>query len=103
MTRTIDGCLENGRIVTSEQPAANEDKAPCLVTVFDDSVEDLRRQGAATMPSAKQRRVSDLLAVHGEGRLSPKEQQELDALLAEAHELDLRKAEAAAVLRELGE
>ena len=103
MTRTLDGYLENGKVVTATIPAAHEDRARCLVTVLDESLDDLRARATARMPEAKQSRVSELLAAHGEGELSADQEGELDALLAEAQEMDLRRAEAARILRELGQ
>lgn len=102
MIRSVDGYVENGKVVTAEAPPAAKDTR-CLVTVFDESLDDLRRRAEATMPEAKQIRVSELLAVHGEGQLSAAEERELDGLLAEAHEMDLSRAEAAHILRELGQ
>ena len=102
MIRTVAGYMENGKVVTAEAPTADKDAARCLVTVFDESLEDLRRRAEATMPEAKQARVSEFLAAHGEGRLSAAEEQELDDLLAEAYEMDLGRAEATHILHELG-
>lgn len=102
MIRTVDGYVDKGKVVTAEVSTADKGAPRCLVTVFDETVEDLRRRSEATMPEAKQARVSALLAAHGEGQLSTAEEQELDDLLAEAHEMDLGRAEAAHVLRELG-
>ena len=102
MIRTVDGYMENGKVVTAEAPSADKGTR-CLVTVFDESLEDLRRRAEATMPEAKQTRVSELLAAHGEGQLSAAEERELDDLLAEAHEMDLGRAEATHILEELGQ
>ena len=101
MIRTVDGYMENGKVVTAEAPTADKDAPRCLVTVFDESLEDLRRRAEATMPESKQARVSELLAAHGEGQLSAEQERELDDLLAEAHEMDLGRAEATHILREL--
>lgn len=102
MIRTIGGYVENGRVVTAEAPPAGEGRVRCLVTVLDESIEELATEAEQTMPAGKQQRVSELVAAHGEGQLNAEEQQELDTLLAEAHEMDLRKAEATRLLRELG-
>ena len=101
MSQTIEAYLEGGNVVTTEPPPVTQGKVRCLVTVLDESVEELTAQTEAVMPADKQRRVSELLAAHGEGQLAAEEQQELDGLLAEAHEMDLRKAEARRILNEL--
>lgn len=102
MTRTIDGYIENGKVFTPEPPPVYNGKLRCLVTVLDESLDDVAEQAEAAMPASKQQRVTELLDAHGEGQLGAEQLQELDALLAEAHELDLRKAEARRILRELG-
>ena len=103
MIRIVNGYVDNGKVVTPEVSTADKGAPRYLVTVFDETLEDLRRRSEAAMPPAKQARVSELLAAHGEGQLSAAEEQELDDLLAEAHEMDLGRAEAAHVLRELGQ
>ncbi len=101
MTFTVTGYVEDGKVVPAQELPTTEGKARCLVTIFDDSIEDLQAQAAAVMAPEKQERVSELLAAHGEGHLSKEEENELDTLLAEAHEIDLRRAEGARLLRGL--
>jgi hypothetical protein len=101
VTFTVTGYVEDGKVVPTRELPATPGKARCLVTVFDESIEDLQAQAAAVIAPEKQQRVSELLAGNGEGRLSQEEEKELDALLAEAHEIDVHKAEAVRLLREL--
>jgi hypothetical protein len=54
------------------------------------------------MPQKQQRRVSHLLWKNQEGRITAKEEKELDTLVAAGQQATLRKAKALLALKHLG-
>jgi hypothetical protein len=58
--KTIQGLIRNGKIQASE-PLEFEGQLRCLITIFDEDLEELRRESQATFQEVKQERLSELL------------------------------------------
>jgi hypothetical protein len=98
--KTIQGIIRNGEIHPSE-PLVGEGQLPCLITIFDEDLEELRRLSQARLEDAKQEQLSMLLQINKLNQLSPAQEQELDDLLTEVHQLAAKRARAARLLDRL--
>lgn len=67
-----------------------------------ETVEALTAIATEMMPQKQQRRVSHLLWKNQEGRITAKEEKELDTLVAAGQQATLRKAKALLALKHLG-
>jgi hypothetical protein len=95
--KTIQGVIRNGEITPSE-PLNVEGQLRCLITIFDENLEELRRQSQAILEENKQARLSALLEFNKLSQLSAEQERELDELLAEVHQLAAVRARAARIL-----
>jgi hypothetical protein len=97
---TIQGVVRNGQIHPSK-PLDLEGQARCLITIFDEDVEELRRLSQAIVESSKQKRLSSLLQLNKESKLSSEQEHELDDLLTQVHQLATKRARATRLLEQL--
>jgi hypothetical protein len=97
---TIQGIIRNGQVHPSE-PINFEKQVRCLITVFDEDLEELRRSSQAMLEEARQARLSLLLQINKDGTLSEEQEHELDTILTEVHQLAARRARAARLLEQL--
>lgn len=95
--KTIEGVIRNGEIKPSK-PLDFEGQWRCVITIFDEDLEDLRRQSQAMLPDDKQDRLSELLQLNKLTALSNEQEKELDEILAEVHQLAAKRARAARIL-----
>jgi len=97
---TIQGIVHNGQVHTSE-PLHFNGQARCLITIFDENLEELRRFSQAKIDDAKQARLSLLLQINKESKLSEEQERDLDAILTEVHQLAAKRARAVRLLEQL--
>jgi hypothetical protein len=97
---TIQGIVRDGQIHPSE-PLKLAGQARCLITIFDEDVQELRRLSKAMLEKAKQNRLSLLLQINKERKLSAEQEHELDDLLTEVHQLAAKRARATKLLEQL--
>jgi hypothetical protein len=95
--KTIEGVIRNGEIKPSE-PLDFGGQWRCLITIFDEDLEELRRRAQAMLPDNKQDRLSELLQLNKSITLSNEQEKELNGLLTEVYELAAERARAARIL-----
>lgn len=95
--QTIEGVIRNGEIKPSA-PLDFEGQRRCFITIFDEDLEELRRRSQAMLPDDKQDRLSELLQLNKLTTLSEAQEKELDGLLAEVHQLTVKRARASRIL-----
>lgn len=95
--KTIQGVIRNGKIQPIE-PLNFDKQSRCLITIFDEDLEELRHQSQAMLQELKQERLSELLQLNKQVRLSDDQEKELDGLLAEVHQLAAIRARAERIL-----
>jgi hypothetical protein len=95
--KTIEGVIRNGEIKPSV-PLDFEGQWRCLITIFDEDLEELRRRSQAMLPDDKQDRLSELLQLNKSSTLSNEQEKELNGLLAEVYELAAERARAGRIL-----
>jgi hypothetical protein len=98
--KTIQGIVHNGTIRPSE-PLDYIGEFRCLITVFDEDLEELRRVSRVMLEETKQARLSTLLQLNKLSSLTAEQERELDTLLTEVHQLAAKRARAARVLEQL--
>lgn len=97
--RTIEGVIYGGQIHPSEPLDAHE-HTRCVITIFEETTDDLRAQAQASLEPEKQTRLNSLLATNKKGLITPEEERELDNILAQVYELAAKKARASRLLRQ---
>jgi len=97
---TIQGVVRDGQIHPSK-PLDLEGQARCLITIFDEDVDELRRLSQAMIEKAKQNRLSLLLGLNKEEKLTDGQERELDALLTDVQQLAAKRARATRLLEQL--
>jgi len=100
--KTLEGIISDGQIRTSESLEAWDDTR-CVVTILDETLDDLRVQAQAVLEAGKQVRLSRLLEINKTGQITAEQEHELDNILARVHELAAKKARASQLLEQLGE
>jgi len=95
--KTIEGVIRNGEIKPSE-PLDFDGQWRCLITIFDEDLEELRRRSQEMLEDDKQDRLSELLRLNKLTTLSHEQEKELNELLAEVYELAAERARAARIL-----
>jgi len=95
--KTIEGIIRNGAIHPSE-PLDFGGQWRCLITIYDEDLEELRRRSQAMFPDDKQDRLSELLQLNKATTLSHEQEKELNGLLAEVYELAAERARATRIL-----
>jgi hypothetical protein len=98
--KNIQGIVHDGAIHPSE-PLNFEGPLRCVITVFDEDLEELRRLSQVMFEDAKQARLSALLQLNKIASLSNEQEHEIDALLTEVHQLAAKRARAVRVLEQL--
>ena len=100
--RVLEGVIYSGQAHTAE-PIDVLDRSRCLITILDETVDDLHAEAQQSLDANKQARLSALLALNKARQIEPEQEQELDQLLAQVYELAARKARASRILRQLDE
>jgi hypothetical protein len=100
--KTLEGVISDGQIRTSE-PLDAWDDTRCVVTILNETLDDLRVQAQATLEAEKQARLSRLLEINKTGQITAEQERELDDILTRVHELAAKKARASRFLEQLGE
>lgn len=100
--KTLEGVISDGQIRTSE-PLDAWDDTRCVVTILDETLDELRVQAQATLEAEKQVRLSRLLEINKTDQITAQQEHELDDILARVHELAAKKARASRLLEQLGE
>jgi hypothetical protein len=98
--KTIQGIVHNGAIRPSE-PLDFIGQLRCLITVFDEDLEELRRLSQVMLEETKQDRLSTLLQRNKLSSLTEEQECELNTLLTEVHQLAAKRARAAQLLEQL--
>ncbi|HID65259.1 MAG TPA: hypothetical protein EYP49_21290 [Anaerolineae bacterium] len=98
--KTLEGIISDGQIRTSE-PLDAWDNTRVVVTILDETLDELRVQAQATLDAEKQARLSKLLEINKTGQITAEQESELDDILARVHELAAKKARASRLLEQL--
>ena len=98
--KTIEGVVRNGEILPRE-PLVLERQSRCLITIFDEDLEELHRLSQAELEEERQERLSDLLEVNKQALLSTEQERELDQILTDVYQLAAKRARATRILEHL--